>query len=689
MKNSVGKRLTLAFLVCMAVFMILACVVGYFESRTEEQKICSNYLKYFASFVADSMKEVSVQELLEDAAGSQETPGRENRKGIFHAIERELEKFRACMNLEYVYVYIPAEDGKSLTSVYMLGEGGEEIWEPGEKVYEEYAPEVLDVYHGEIPFAQKITNNKYGYVTTVYCPVYGPDGEIQAVAGVDMERTSLVSAFLDKMKGTFAIIITGCIMAVLVLLILSRKLIIRPLEQLTASMESFVSTRKESGSFMRIQIESGDEFGRISEVFNSMAEDTERYIGQLQDMTATEEKRRTELEVAREIQEKSLPDGKNPFKEDKRFQLSASMNAAWRVGGDFYDFFFVHDDSLCVAVGDVSGKGISAALLMMRARTLLKENVLRGESLAEVLKRVNIELCEGNETGMFVTVFLGILDLHRGLFRYANAGHNPPYVGRKEYHAMQLARTCPLGCFDDESYEEESIQMNAGEGVFLYTDGVTEAKSVSGHFFGADRMKQVLDENAERDCFHIIGSMEKEIGKFSENEQQFDDITMLMLRFLAGSDYLETLTVKADIQNLEQVRGIVDRTVGEKCPGLLQLQLAAEEIFVNIASYAYGEQEAESDEEKSEEEMPVRKNTLEREIAEITCSRSGKWFSMTMKDYGKPFNVLEHAEPEWKESIDEQEPGGFGISLVRKVMDEVSYRREGGANILTMGKELE
>jgi len=667
MKNSVGKKLTWAFLTCMAVFILLACMVGYMESRTGDQKIYFNFLKYCASFVADSVSDVSVQELLEDAAENKE------ESGTYRAIEKELKEFRACMELQYVYIYIPAEDGKSLTSVYTLGEGEGQIWEPGKKIYDEYAPEVLDVYHGRIQYAQKITNNEYGYVTTVYCPVYGPDGEIQAVAGVDLERKSLITAFLNEIKGTLATIIIGCITAVLILLVLSRRLIIRPLEQLTASMESFVSSGKDNGRFMRIRMDSGDEFGRISEVFNGMAEDMEQYVRQVQEMTAADEKRKTELEVAREIQEKSLPDGKRPFGEDNRFQISASMKAAWMVGGDFYDFFLIQDNSLCVAIGDVSGKGISAALLMMRARTLLKESVLRGESLADVLGRVNTELCEGNDTGMFVTIFLGILELDSGRFCYANAGHNPPYCGKKEFRFLPSVKSCPLGCFEDEAYQEESIHLEPGEGIFLYTDGVTEAKSVSNRFFGTDRVKRVLSEHAGKDCGQVIEAMGQELEAFSENTEQFDDITMLMVRFSGGADYSETLTVEADLKNLEQVRGLVNRAAGENCAFLFKLQLAAEEIFVNIASYAYKEQEP----------------GCHGKTAEITCSRSGRWFSMTFQDYGKPFNMLEHGEPEWKESIDEQEPGGFGISLVRKVMDEVSYRRENDANILTMKKELE
>jgi len=665
MKNSVGKKLTWAFLVCMAAFIFLACLVGYTESRREEQKIYSHYLKNCASFAADSIKEVSVEELLLGASGDREA------SVIFHAIETELENFRECMGLKYVYIYIPEKDGKSLTSVYALGEG--EMWEPGEKVYEELPPQALNVYYGRIQSAGKITNNQYGYVVTAYCPVYGPDGEIQAVAGADLERKSLILAFVNKMKGTLATIIIGCIIAVLTLLVLSRRLIVRPLEGLTATMENFVSSREENGSFMRIPMESKDELGRISQVFNGMAEDMEQYIAQVQKMTAADEKRKTELAVAREIQEKSLPEGKNPFREEKRFGLGASMHAAWMVGGDFYDFFLMQDNRLCVTVGDVSGKGISAALFMMRARTLLKENVLRGENLADVFWHVNNELCQGNETGMFVTIFLGILELESGRFRYVNAGHNTPYHGIKEYCPLPSAHSCPLGCFEDESYGEESIQMDVGEGIFLYTDGVTEAKNASDEFFGTGRMKQVLDKNAGGDCRHIIEDMEKELDGFSVNTQQFDDITMLMLRFLGGVDFWETLTLKADVENLKQVQGIVNRGVGEKCASILKIQLAAEEIFVNIASYAYREQE----------------NNGHEEIAEITCKRRGKWFFMTFKDYGKPFNMLNQREPEWKESIDQQEPGGFGISLVRKVMDEVIYKREDGANILIMKKELE
>lgn len=713
MKNSVGKKLTLAFVVCMAVFTTLACIVGYLESRAGEQKIYSNYLYHCVSFVAESVNGVKVQELLDSASGIGDD------KGDYYVIESKLKEFRECMALQYVYIYIPAQDGESLTNVYALGEDGKRIWKPGEVVYEKYSSEVCDVYNGKIKSAKSITNNQYGYVVTVYCPVYGPDGEIQAVAGVDMERETLIWAFFDKVKGTLATIITGCIIAVLVLLILSRSVIIRPLKYLAVSMERFVSSKEESGSFMRISMKSNDEFERISDVFNTMASDMEKYIEQVKEMAAEDEKRKAELAVAREIQEKSLPDGNNFLDYDKRFQINALMNAALMVGGDFYDFFLVGNDKLCVAVGDVSGKGISAALLMMRARTLLKENVMRGEKLSDALRRVNVEICEGNDVGMFVTVFLGILELDSGKFCYANAGHNTPYHGVESYSELHCVRSCPLGCFDDEVYQEESIVMKSGEGIFLYTDGVTEASSASGRFFGVDNMKRVLDGNTGMDCCHIIETMEKEIENFSENTKQSDDITMLMLRFYGDADFTEMLTVNADIDNLGQVRDLVNSVVGDDCPCILQLQLAVEEIFVNIASYAYdgwngksgvscdGEKASEErayDERASEEivgsgkagedradyeKADEERTGMDYGIVEITCSRSGSLFTIIFKDFGKEFNMLEYGEPEWKESIDEQRVGGFGISLVRKKMDEVTYKRENNANILIMKKKLE
>ena len=249
------------------------------------------------------------------------------------------------------------------------------------------------------------------------------------------------------------------------------------------------------------------------------------------DMAAAAEKERTEMEAARRIQKASLPEGNDPWKEDARFRLYAGMQPARQVGGDFYDYFRVSEDSLATVIGDVSGKGITAALFMMRAMTLIRGCMLEGKELSQVLEQVNNELCDRNTEGMFVTVFVGILNLETGRYRYAGAGHQPPYVCREEFEALQLDPGLPLGLFEEEEYACAEADLRQGESIFLYTDGVTEAMNEEKELWGEARMKELLNLHKDSDCEEIARAISSAVAQFAKEAKQSDDITMLVLKY--------------------------------------------------------------------------------------------------------------------------------------------------------------
>jgi len=261
------------------------------------------------------------------------------------------------------------------------------------------------------------------------------------------------------------------------------------------------------------------------------------------EMARTEVLREADLNIAKNIQSSALPSVFPPFPEHKEFELFASMNAAKEVGGDFYDFYMLNDHTLGFLIADVSGKSIPGAMFMMTAKSTIKNLAENGMPPAEVFTRANEKLCEGNEAEMFVTAWMGYLDLSTGLMRVANAGHNPPVLirsGKAEYVIFKPGLM--LAGMDGIRYKEQTLQLQKGDMLYLYTDGVTEAMDKDEEQYGEDRLIKLLsfgenyptpsEENgiAEPVCDAVIA----DVHKFTNGAEQSDDITMLCVRYLGS-----------------------------------------------------------------------------------------------------------------------------------------------------------
>lgn len=517
---SMGRKLTVVFISCVVGFGILVCLAGYWRNYHKEQKENQTYLLRCARLASEIFLQSDVEELVSD-----------NSRRLYLQCKKEMDHIQTDMELKYVYTYIPEEDGKSYTLVMVSGKIQEDRWKPGQVMDETVPPEVMDVYEGRKESCFRISRNRYGYMASMFCPVYGSDGDIQAVTGAALERGAIVSGFFREIAWVSVLILAGCLVFFFLLRYFSFQYVIRPVTELSEHMEHFVKDREEGRSFNQIEIRSRDEIGQMTAVFNRMAGDLEYYVKKTADMAAAAEKERTEMEAARRIQKASLPEGNDPWKEDARFRLYAGMQPARQVGGDFYDYFRVSEDSLATVIGDVSGKGITAALFMMRAMTLIRGCMLEGKELSQVLEQVNNELCDRNTEGMFVTVFVGILDLETGRYRYAGAGHQPPYVCREEFEALQLDPGLPLGLFEEEEYACAEADLRQGESIFLYTDGVTEAMNEEKELWGEARMKELLNLHKDSDCEEIARAISSAVAQFAKEAKQSDDITMLVLKY--------------------------------------------------------------------------------------------------------------------------------------------------------------
>lgn len=389
-----------------------------------------------------------------------------------------------------------------------------------------------------------------------------------------------------------------------------------------------------------------------------------------------------ELAMANSIQENMLPHIFPAYPDRKEFDLYASMTAAKEVGGDFYDFYMPDSDHLVLTIADVSGKGIPAALMMMVTKTLIKNRGLTDfDDCSKILSTVNDQLCEGNELGMFVTVWIAVLTISTGELRYSNAGHEYPAIKKKDgkFELIKERHSPPLGCMEGIPYKEKQMTLQPGDMIYVYTDGVTEATNSKNELFGETRMLESLNRPYEGDVSALDRNVKDDIDKFIDGAQQFDDITMLCMKYNGpenkletGINYMKQLTVKADISQLDQVLSFADGILEEiDCPMKTQMQLdiAIEELFVNIANYAYPDGEGNA-------------------VIEVEADSSTKSVQIVFEDEGIPYNPLEKEDPDISLSAEDRPIGGLGIFMVKKSVDDMSYEYKDGKNRLTIKKSF-
>lgn len=422
-------------------------------------------------------------------------------------------------------------------------------------------------------------------------------------------------------------------------------------------------------------VRTGDEIELLSTRFELMTASLRTYIGNLTQVTAERERLGAELGIATKIQASMLPCIFPPFPDRPEFDIYATMIPAKEVGGDFYDFFMVDEDHLMVVIADVSGKGIPAALFMMTSKTLIRTLAQTGMTPAEVLNEANMRLCENNEAGMFVTAWIGLLEISSGRFVYANAGHNAPLLRRKggEFGMLKSRPGFVLAGMEGVRYQQSEISLLPGDLLYMYTDGVTEAINPDEQLYGEVQLLRTLNQARTLDLKALLSGVKDDIDRFADGTAQFDDITMMALRVdRRGRVCVKQLTVAARIDQLENVLTFIEEALsGRDYPSktLMQLSLAAEEVFVNIAHYAYGGEGGEV-------------------VVSIDISNDPPQAVLVFSDAGKPHNPLEIPDPDITLSAEEREIGGLGIFMVKKNVDETRYKYEKGRNVLTLTKGL-
>lgn len=384
-----------------------------------------------------------------------------------------------------------------------------------------------------------VTDNAYGYNYTGVSVILDSDGnaiaEIQYILDMSEVRAYL-NSFLVKM-----FLISSFIIGITIILYVFfvRRVVTAPIGKLAA----FTRDITETGVFenQRIHIGTGDEIQSLSEAFNFMLEKLENYIANLSVVTAEKERIGAELDIANHIQASMLPCIFPAFPDRQEFDIYATMDPAKEVGGDFYDFFMVDKTHLAVVMADVSGKGVPAALFMVIGKTLIKDHTVSDCDLGNVFSTVNNLLCEANSEGLFITAFEGVLDLVSGEFNFVNAGHELPYVCRKngEFEAYSLRPGFVLAGMEGMKYRSGQMTLREGDKLYLYTDGVTEATNIENELYGTKRLKSALDACSAAEPSEILAAVKKDIDAFTVGAPQFDDITMLCLEYKQAAEACE------------------------------------------------------------------------------------------------------------------------------------------------------
>lgn len=348
-------------------------------------------------------------------------------------------------------------------------------------------------------------------------------------AGINENTQNVV---LSVVQGILTVVQSCLVLSAVILLSVtfsvgkySRK-ISDPLKKLEADVQEI-----SQGNFdQRTDVSTDDEIGSLARSFNFMTESLQHYIVDLKEATAKEERIASELSVATQIQAQMLP---TEFPDEKNYTIYATMDPAKEVGGDFYDFFMADKDHLAMVMADVSGKGVPAALFMAVAKALIKIRTMMGGTPSQILYDVNNQLCEGNAAGLFVTVWLGILDLNTGKGIAANAGHEHPVIRRKDgkYELVVYRHSPSVACMEDIRFREHEFEMHPGDRLYVYTDGVPEATDANNELFGTDRMLEALNADPNAAPNELLKNVRAAIDGFVGAAEQFDDITMLCMDY--------------------------------------------------------------------------------------------------------------------------------------------------------------
>ena len=509
-------------------------------------------------------------------------------------------------------------------------------------------------------------NGKDSYV------FYKPLGQTGCSMAIVCPESDIFGGF-DRLRNSVrAIVLVGLLlMLYLFIRIITREL--KPLRRLAHEAETIASGQfdAEMPDFQRI-----DEIGQLSHSFGNMQQSLVKYIEELKNTTAQKASIESDLRIASGIQMGMLPE-KFPTRDDRDdVQLYASLTPAKEVGGDLFDFYF-RDEKLFFCIGDVSGKGVPASLFMAVTRSTFR-TVSAHESMPDrIVTMMNKTIADMNKNHMFVTLFVGVLDLPTGRLHYCNAGHDAPLLVGAGVGELPCDANIPVGFMPEWKYSLQEAHIFTGTTILLFTDGLTEAMNANYEQFQMERVNAVASRalsNQQQEPRELIGQMTEAVHQFVGDAEQSDDLTMMAIQYIKQQSDVrmqKIIVLPNDVREVPRLNAFVEevcQTVGFDEIVTMQVKVAVEEAVVNVMKYAY----------------PMG----QRGDVTVEAASNDVRLKFTIIDSGKPFDPTVQAEVDTTLSATERNIGGLGIHIMRQNMDSINYERMDNLNVLTLRKKI-
>ena len=530
--------------------------------------------------------------------------------------------------------------------------------------------------HDGLEDANEILSSNNGYTTVVQ----NNTGTMYVLFYSSIEHTGWTLVTIMPLKvilkpvgsiiGIFGILM---LIGLIIVAVICRSAIRRVTMPITQFADSADEIASGNLSVELPTINTKDEMLRLHNSFATMQKSLIQQIEETR--SANEEKGRieSELNIARDIQMSMLPKTFPPFPDRNDIEIYGKQKPAKEVGGDLYDFY-IRDEKLFFCIGDVSGKGVPASLVMAVTRTLFRTISFKEALPERIMFGINNAMADNNESNMFVTLFLGVLDLPTGRLRYSNAGHNAPMLIGQTIGLLPCAANVPLGVQTDWKFSQQETTIDLNTCIFLYTDGLTEAENAANEQFMEERMIEVA-KGMSHEPQQMIEQMFNAVHQFVGNAEQSDDLTMLAIQYTKPLEkdmkLQRSITLPNDIEKVPVLAEFVDEVceiVGFDMSTTMGINLALEEAVVNVMSYAY--------------QPGTTGNVNIEAIANETRLK------FIISDWGTPFDPTAEKEVDTTLSAEERPIGGLGIHLVRQIMDSINYERIDGMNVLTLRKKL-
>ena len=540
MLDAIRKHATvksiLGIVLMLLLFSAIVLVIG-FRGFTEQN--LSQYSEG-AFLTADTAAEIVDADRIEAYAQSG------GRGEEYEAVWNQLDYLCNVTGSTFVYVIIPdRSDYAHITFIFSTinHKSDFSVYDFGyvrDTTNDEYKQKYAAIY--DLKSERELVIRDRGYIETdphitAMIGLKGSDGQVKAILCVQRQMDVLAQA---RQRYINSVLITLVVLALLFIslqVFFLNKMLLNPLKQISNEAARFAKENVPATTKLADTVTNTDEIGQLAADIDLMEEQIHDYVNDLMSVTAEKERISTELDLANRIQTSMLPSIFPAFPDHDEFDIHASMDPAKEVGGDFYDFFFVDDKRLCMVIADVSGKGVPAALFMMGSKILLQNLALVKRSPAEVLDAANNQICRNEHEDMFVTVWIGILDVTTGKLTAANAGHEYPALkhGDGSFELVKDKHGLVVGVMEGVPYTEYEIQLEPGDKLFVYTDGVPEATNAEEELFGTDRMIEALSTANDEAPKKVLETVKSAVDEFVGEADQFDDITMLCLQYKGAS----------------------------------------------------------------------------------------------------------------------------------------------------------